>query len=246
MTFEKLYLKYRIIDKYTELSRLSKIGKIKIKLEDRYTLLRFMGELTWKGFEEYIGDYFKYIEHAEVKVVGGLDDQGVDVRVRIDSHHCLAVQCKNQIKSHTTKKEIMEFIDNTKKFKRKYKSKGQKLDLYFITTNWINKQARNKAYGIVLWDYRKILEMDRDYPIEEFIKAHKGKENLFTGINSEEVLDKYGLKKMAPFGFLGRFLVHPIYWIFKNIVFRFSNLRFDHDRLGLDKKISGNDWGFIR
>jgi len=48
MTFEKLYLKYRIIDKYTELSRLSKIGKIKIKLEDRYTLLRFMGELTWK------------------------------------------------------------------------------------------------------------------------------------------------------------------------------------------------------
>ncbi len=250
MSLDYLISRRKVVQKYKELDKLFESKKIwLLSYKEIYILLKFMFELTPKWFEEYIWEYFKLVDNnSKVSVVGWINDWWVDIRVRKDWHHCFAIQCKKQITSHTTKKDIINFIDNTKKYKELYRKKNEKLDLYFITTNRYNKEAFEKAkeWNVVLWNYKTILKINKKFSINNFIKKHKWNDLLLSWIISREVLDKFYWRKITWNWLFWNVYFQIFDFFYKNIILKFTKLWLDHCKLNKEVSYNSSDRKLIR
>lgn len=227
VSFNNLKLKRRIVYKYREL--LSK----KFSKDSIFTLLSFMFELTPTGFETYIAEYLRKIVNFEMtKVTWWYKDKWVDIRAQND-WYIYAIQCKKYWASHVKQKDILDFVQNTKHLRIKY---GNKIRFYFITTSWVNKYAEKIAdqNWITIKDYNDVLHMNKEFPINDFIKKNKWDSVILEGVDVYDVLDLFYFRKAV-----GRWwLADALYFILKHTLFRFTDYWLDYQKV--DKEISTN------
>ena len=222
MQFDSLKERINIISKYKEL--LKHISS----QDDRFTILSFMFELTWTWFEEYVAEYLKNIRGYDfVDVTWWINDKGIDIKAEKQWHYSY-IQCKKFWVSHTTEKEILYFIKNTRIYKEKL---WDTLSLYFVTTNWVNKYAwrRAKEAWINILSYNEILKMNQWYSIDDFIKKHKWNSKILSGIDVFDVLKTYLFRTLCepmPYWFADFF-----YLIANNIIFKYMNFDPNYDEL---------------
>lgn len=196
-----------------------------------FKLLSFMFELTPTGFETYIAEYLKNISHFDIsKVIWWYKDKGIDIRAE-KNWQFYAIQCKKFGASHITQKEILDFIENTRELKKKY---GGKITLYLRTSSRINKYAKNiaKQNWIEIRDYKSLLKLEKEFPINDFIKKYKWDGKILSGIDTEDVLNTFYLRKWIK----RWWLADTLYFILKNTLFRFSDYYVDYQKIEKNTK----------
>lgn len=167
----------------------------KMDEDDVFVLLNFMFGLTPSWFEQYIRDYFdKKWDFNRITVTWWINDKGIDVRGEKKNNEKVLIQCKKFIKSHVTEKDVLLFIEQTKEYKKRL---WDTLSLFFITTNWVNRQARERAKKnwITIYYYKDILKMNESLNIEAYIKEHKNNKKICSNIDFRKILDVYYHKK---------------------------------------------------
>ena len=228
VAFNILKLKRRVVYKYRELLSTKKFNEDSI-----FTLLSFMFELSSKWFEIYVAEYFKDILHFDTsKVTWWYKDKWIDIKAEKDGIF-YAIQCKKYGASHVTQKDILDFVENIKDLKVKYKNK---IRFYFITTSWVNRYAKKVAEQnwIIIRGYKDILHMNKKLPINDFIKKNKWNSQILEGIDVDDVLNVFYLRKT----FKRKWLADALYFILSHTLFKFTNYNLDYQKV--DKKIKSN------
>lgn len=173
------------------LKRYEKLRQFK-SIQDEEKLLPLitcMYKLTPKWFEEYIGEYFRKIgKYTTIDVRGWKNDKWFDIVCKRGNEYAV-IQCKKYETTHTRLEQILKFnYDIEKNIPKEYQLVTNK---YFVTTNRCNKDAKNyaKEKDIYIRDLHKIIKINKDFPIDEFIIRNQWKLDIITDININEVLN---------------------------------------------------------
>lgn len=199
--------------------------------EDVFIILKYMFEITDKWFEYYVRDYFsKTSNYERIEVIWGLKDWWIDIEWKFWNKLTL-IQCKQYKKNnHIQDKELLKFIKDTKKYKKRIWD-VLSVSLYLITTNRVNREARKfwELYNIEIRDHRKILEMNKKLDIDDFINKNQKDNKLITNINTRDVVDRLYSQKLF---WMIPYYIHKIINKFLKIFNK--ELVFDFDKIDKD------------
>lgn len=132
---------------------------------------RMMFELTYYGFERYIGSYFYKNKWFLTNYEWGPNDWWIDIigwkSIWKKIIH-LAIQCKKRFYDYIREGEVLTFIHN---FEKKWRNKSD-YELYLATTADWNKESKKiaKEKDINIINCRKLLEMEKKYSLDDFEK----------------------------------------------------------------------------
>lgn len=190
----KAYKELKVINCYKELEEHLNKEHRPEKEDDIIKLLKIMFELTPTWFEYYVKDCFQKGKYDRIEVTWWLNDWWIDIKWIFWNKYTL-IQCKKYSLDHIKRREIKDFIDNTKKYRtEKYRKKTWKIiSLYFITTSWVNPEAKALAeqYNIEIRDcYNIIKKIDKNVDIYEFIEKNKSNKDIVSWTDIKEILDK--------------------------------------------------------
>lgn len=157
------------------ISRYKEFLKYGLSKEDALYCVRVMFELRAKGFEKYISEYYKKIRWYWTQVIWWFHDHWIDIECskQDNQHHIvnLAIQCKKRSHFHIKRNDVLGFEYDFTHW-RKYNSFAKNI---LITTNLTSSNAKMvaKEKWIHLMDYKDLLRIKKEYPLDQFKSDRK-------------------------------------------------------------------------
>lgn len=154
--------------------------------------------LTNKGFEIYIAEFFRNVLKYNIKIRWWLKDWWIDIEATKNinwKEQKVFIQCKQRHwaskKWHINKKEISSFLWNIQK------EKTENTILYLITTSWLTQEAKKfaKENNIKIKDYKDIIDIYDKFTFEEFEKVIKFWKYNYTNKIFEDEFSEISNKK---------------------------------------------------